>query len=337
MLDLPQLYQKPSASLLLSTLAELSLAPLSWDDATLQPPSRKPAFDASGLPDYLTRIVGSSLAWIEDPDLQEKVWEAASQRLSERSGRSGMGAMTRSFRIPLDSDDSSSARDDDSLEIVIHEPALTEDNLGLKTWAASYLLAKRLTLLRATLSHHIGVDQILELGSGTGLVGMAAAAIFSTHVVLTDLPEIVENLELNLRANETSIADGGGSAETAVLDWCHPSNLCTATSVGSRPRPVNSFPLILVADPIYSPEHPRLLVDAIREHLSQYKHAHVVIELPLRAGYSNEREDLARRMSALGLVLVGSGVDIGYDDWGNGTDGELAEVECGWYIWGWPG
>jgi len=308
---------------------------LSWDDATLQSPNRKQAFDVNGLPDYLTRIIGSSLAWIEGPDMKEKVWEAASQRLSERSGRSGMSAMTRSFRIPLNFRDSSGAYGDDHIEIVIHEPALTEDNLGLKTWAASYLLAKRLTSLRTALSHHTGVSQILELGSGTGLVGMAAAAIFRTHAILTDLPGIVDNLELNRRANETSIADWNGSAETAVLDWTKPSQLYTSTPAGPRSQLPISFPLIVVADPIYSPEHPRLLVNAIKEHLSHEQHANVVIELPLRAGYGDEREDLTRRMIALGLTIVRSSVEVGYDDWGNDTDGGLAEVECEWCVWAW--
>ena len=42
-----------------------------------------------GLPRYLTGIAGSSLSWIEEDELKEKIWELASKRLSERAGRTG--------------------------------------------------------------------------------------------------------------------------------------------------------------------------------------------------------------------------------------------------------
>jgi methylase of polypeptide subunit release factors len=60
---------------------------------------------------------------------------------------------------------------------------------------------------------------ILELGSGTGLVGLAAAAIWKCHVTLTDLPEIVPNLEGNARRNEDVLKARGGSVNIQELDW----------------------------------------------------------------------------------------------------------------------
>lgn len=111
------------------------------------------------------------------------------------------------------------------LTVALHEPSLTGDNLGLKTWAAAYMLARRLTHIAAT--HNLfsllqapeSFRGVLELGSGTGLVGIVAAAILHCTVVLTDLPEIVDNLRLNIQKNSDLIAQNGGSATAEILDW----------------------------------------------------------------------------------------------------------------------
>lgn len=246
-----------------------------------------------------------------------------------------MGAITRTFRIPVHTNVVPSTAADNFLEIELHEPALTADNLGLKTWASSYLLAKRLPSLREENPVIQMEEQILELGAGTGLVGLAAAAIFRAHVVLTDLPDIVPNLEHNRRANETKLLMRSGSSETAVLDWSNPAALFTRTS-GTVSQRRNSFRMILAADPIYSSEHPGLLVQTISHHLSRNQEASVIIELPLREAFAAERQDLRDRMGAVGLCILDEGEEVGYDDWSDDKDGEeLAEVRCWWSAWGW--
>lgn len=358
-LDLPQLYTKPSAPTLLNTLAHLSSEPSSWDttpqsgtprssrSGTTTPHSVKRRIKSEGVAPYLTRIISSRLAWIEDDNQKEQIWEAASQRLSERSGRSAMGAITRTFVIavqppsPLEqsiSRNPSSEADaiqildpENNLELTLHEPALTSDNLGLKTWASSYLLAKRLGLLREVLPSLQHDAIILELGAGTGMVGLAAAAVFARHVILTDLPEIVENLERNVQANASSLTLRGARADVAVLDWTSPRSF---TLEGVHSGHAGTFPLILVADPIYSPEHPRFLVQAIEYHLSHDEDARVVVELPLREAYVAERQDLRTRMTAIGLTIIDQGEEVGLDDWSSGNDEELTEVRCWWSVWG---
>lgn len=326
-LDLPQLYQQPSPDALLSALADLSLQPPSWDPVTRHTKTRKVRNE--GVPSYLTKIIASPLKWVDSDEDRELIWEAASQRLSERSGRTGMGAIERAFSIPLHSGDTGVVFD--SATIKIHEPALTGDNLGLKTWASSYLLAKRL----ASFKHHglpelDASEQILELGSGTGLVGLAAAVVLQRCVLLTDLPDIVPNLERNINENAAVLAE---KARSAVLDWSQPSSLLLST----QPHPTHSFRLILAADPIYSPSHPALFTQAVDAHLSRHRAARLVIELPLREGYIAERRDLVARLQALGLRKVAEGEEVGYDDWSaGGRDGEeLDEVRCWWSVWGW--
>jgi len=293
----------------------------------------------------LTKIISSPLAWIDDDDEKEQVWEAASQRLSERSGRTAIGDITRTFAIPLSIAASTAAEAglvtteqalsldlDEFVELSIHEPALTADNLGFKTWVSSFLLAKRLASVHSSLPELEEDSTILELGAGTGLVGMSAAVISRRHVILTDLPEIVPNLDRNVRANAAQISTRGGIMSTAVLDWSKPEDftLCEDTALRA-----NSFPLIFAADPIYSVEHPALLVNAISYHLSKDTDARVVIELPVRDGFAAERQDFRDRMAKEGLGVIEQGEEIGHDDWSSAKSDEPAEVRCWWSVWGW--
>ena len=91
-LDLPQIYTRPSASILLQTLARLAIKPPSWTVGTENDRGSEDGLapiDEHGIPKYLTSIISNKLQWIEDEDERERIWEAASARLSERSGRTG--------------------------------------------------------------------------------------------------------------------------------------------------------------------------------------------------------------------------------------------------------
>ena len=349
-LDLPQLYSKPSPQSLLSAIALLAVAPSSWQGKSGE--ARPASISQDGVPSYLTRIVSSPLAWIPSDTDRELVWEAASKRLAERSGRTAMPSISRTFRIPIDGQDSS-----DTLDIRLHEPSLTDDNLGHKTWVASYLLAKRLPTLLPRLFPGIKpsaeIDpldpppptkspsnphrhpippptprpRILELGAGTGLVGLAASALFSAHTLLTDLPSILPNLQRNVTANASLTAS---SAVTAgPLDWSDPDSYIRG---GAR------FDLILAADSLYAPEHPSWIVQVMGTLLrwDEERRARVVVELPFRRERPPEHEDLRVRMREKGFVLVEEGEEVGYDDWEElSPSGGQLEVKCWWSVWRW--
>ncbi len=238
-----------------------------------------------------------------------------------------MPAISRTFKIPTSAS---------TVDIVLHEPSLTADNLGLKTWASSYLLAKRLHLLRLPGAVHGEWPRALELGSGTGLVGIAAAAIGATSVHLTDLPGILPNLRRNVQENEELITSHGGSATTGVLDWSNDGDSPRPDDgAEGAPNPNCRFPIIIAADPLYSPQHPQLLVQTIKRWLTKSQHARVVVELPLRSAYLPEIDDFKERMQATALMIIDQGEEIGYDDWGGGVEGDLMEVRCWWAIWAW--
>jgi predicted nicotinamide N-methyase len=210
----------------------------------------------------------------------------------------------------------------DNVQIILREPSLTGDNLGLKTWTSSLMLARRLSSLEAYLPQ--GELRVLELGAGTGLVGIAAACIWKTQVHLTDLPEIVPNLQHNADQNSELVQRFGGALSVLALDW---------SDVANAPRfKSQQYSVILAADPLYSTEHPKLLAETIVRWLRRTPDARFIVELPLREGYDQERASLKTRLEAAGLQIEAEGVDLGYDDW-EGRDGQLEEVTCWWAVW----
>ncbi|KAK2813845.1 hypothetical protein FQN50_000246 [Emmonsiellopsis sp. PD_5] len=322
--DLPQLYTKPSATDILRALDQLAVRPRNFnDDGSSQ------QILLGGVSQYLTSIIASALSWVDTDDLREAIWDAASARLCERSGRTAMPAISREFTIPM--------TQNKDFPLTLHEPSLTSDNLGMKTWVSSYLLAKRLhtllippsSLVPSTYKDNRPI-RALELGAGTGLVGLSFAALWGSaaSVHLTDLDAIVPNLAHNVSLNEELLNKTGANVSTGVLDW----------SIDPEPKPTDDerCDVILAADPLYSPEHPKWLVQTIRRWLFPDGESRVVVEMPLREAYLPQVADFRQRMGAAGLVVLEEGEEIGYDDW-EGSDGEALEVRCWWSVWGWKG
>nr|XP_043618229.1 protein N-lysine methyltransferase METTL21A-like [Erigeron canadensis] len=61
--------------------------------------------------------------------------------------------------------------------------------------------------------------RILEVGSGTGIVGISAAAILGADVTVTDLHNVLPNLKFNADANAGVIGPRGGGVHVAALSW----------------------------------------------------------------------------------------------------------------------
>jgi predicted nicotinamide N-methyase len=241
-----------------------------------------------------------------------------------------MPSLSRLFHIPTSSGE--------EFSLTMHEPSLTSDNLGMKTWLSSYLLSRRLhsifdsvpELVQSNSTNSSSGTRLraLELGSGTGLVGLSFAALrgSSASIHLTDLPAIVPNLANNAALNSELLYKVNADVTTGVLDWSIPP-----TPAPSREE---QYDVILAADPLYSPEHPKWLVQTIESWLSRKLNARAVIELPLRDAYLPQIEEFRKTMKAIGLAIVDQGDETGYDDWED-ADGESMEVHCWWSVWGW--
>ncbi|KAB1214577.1 Protein-lysine methyltransferase METTL21C [Morella rubra] len=83
---------------------------------------------------------------------------------------------------------------------------------------------------------------ILELGSGTGLVGIAAAATLGANVTVTDLTHVIPNLQFNVDANSDILTLNGGAVDVAPLRWGEANDV---KLIGRH------FDLILASDVVY--------------------------------------------------------------------------------------
>ena len=234
---------------------------------------------------WLTQVVASELLWTEILQ-REEIQRLAALRLAENCGRTAHPEILRVISIPL-------------LEQHLHlkEPSLTGDNLGLKTWGSSFLLGSRL----AHSAQNYLVSPVLELGAGTGLVGMVAC-IRGCKTTLTDLPEIVPNLRENVELN-------GLDAVVDTLDWLDP-----AAFVQKYHSP--KYNTIVLSDPLYSPKHLQLIVDMVNLFLSNDPLAAVLLQVPLRRNFESERATLWALMDQNGYVAKEQETEDGHDDFG---------------------
>ncbi len=86
---------------------------------------------------------------------------------------------------------------------------------SLRTVVASCLTGLRLARhLVKNRSDVIRGARILELGSGTGVVGITCAAL-GGHVILTDQESILQGTFDNVQANQSVIDEAGGSAQVS--------------------------------------------------------------------------------------------------------------------------
>ncbi|EGW33410.1 uncharacterized protein SPAPADRAFT_151473 [Spathaspora passalidarum NRRL Y-27907] len=240
---------------------------------------------------YFTRLISSPLLWITDPS---QIHKLAALRISENCGRTAQPEIIRKIRLPnLDK----LLGNVNNGYILLKEPSLTSDNLGLKTWGSSLVLANRL------LNNNDGylTNKVLELGAGTGLVGMICS-LLGYETLLTDLPEIVPNLQENIQLNEIK-------SDACALDWTDPSSFIE--KYGNT-----KFDTIVVSDPIYSPQHPYWVVNMINQFLSASPDARVVIQIPLRAQYEQERQTLWDLLESSNFTQLQHEIEDGFDDFG---------------------
>ena len=101
---------------------------------------------------------------------------------------------------------------------------------------------------------------VLELGSGTGLAGLAAAAELGVEVTLTDLPEVVPALQRNADANAEALAANGARASVEALNWLEAKPEALAAL-----RARHAGGVILVADCVWLEELVAPLVRVLTE------------------------------------------------------------------------
>ncbi|OAA46875.1 hypothetical protein NOR_02511 [Metarhizium rileyi] len=327
--DLPQVYQKPAYEALLAALQGLRLEPPIWNHQQ----GRHSAHEQESLATrrkaettrYISSIISSPLSWMSE-DEQETLWDLAAKRMSERCGRAAMGEITRKW--PFEAGGASY----EPFELIVREPALTGDSLGFKTWASSYVLARHLPKLGATslfklFDESLGQEPpgVLELGSGTGLLGLAAAALWKVRVCLSDLPSITGNLKGNAEQNRGVVEARGGAVDVGMLTWGGHEDEVDQALFGQEKQ----FKIVLAADPMYDDNHPALLASAIGQHLALGAESRAVVMVPQRdATTVRLLKCFKQAMLDLDLALFCIEEDelAGQDDWVD--DDEEGGVRC---------
>ncbi|TLS28004.1 hypothetical protein PpBr36_00708 [Pyricularia pennisetigena] len=350
--DFPQMWQKPAFEDILECLLNLRVEPPIWkwnskhSPARLEDNQKKPQ-DLSestrqAIARYLSSVISSPLSWLEDDEQRDALWTEAGRRLSERCGRAAMGEIIRSW--PFESQNGYSP-----FELVIREPPLTGDSLGLKTWGSSYALAQMLGQFAVGPLQHLiqsptsssspqppplTKPHVLELGSGTGLLGLAAAAIWACQVTLSDLPDIMPNLRHNVERNQSTIKAMGGDLAAGALTWGGDGDdEIDPDLFGDK----NQFEMVIVADPMYDDDHPGLLAGAIDDQLAISADARALVMVPRRdvttIGLLSSFRQLMEEGSDASFVCKEEGIVASQDDWGDDEEDEAQKnVECWWGI-----
>lgn len=144
-------------------------------------------------------------------------------------------------------------------------------DVGLQSWAASIVFSEAVCAsptqfgLAGLRDGPAPPSRILELGAGTGLVGLTLAKLLphigapGAEIIATDYhPAVLENLRDNIRANFTSSPP---PIETCLLDWSAP------TFEAPLDPPMD---LLVAADVIYAPEHADWLRDCAARYLAPH-------------------------------------------------------------------
>ncbi|KAG8216766.1 hypothetical protein J3R82DRAFT_7010 [Butyriboletus roseoflavus] len=226
-------------------------------------------------------------------------------------------------------------------------------SVGAQTWGGACVLAEMIAerpdwfgsgcstgarwSLSTTGSDTDGLDtrerplRVLELGAGTGLVGLTVAKLLHTMlpckspnpdptltlhpratIVLTDFyPAVLANLQSNIDANFPTVPDENDAAiliHSHPLDWSSFSPTMTET----LPIPVLSAPFDVVfgADIVYEPQHAVWIRDCLTSLLSypdgSNKDPAFHLVIPLRPGHTLESSTIEEVFSSKGRGSKGS-------------------------------
>ncbi|KAG0681599.1 hypothetical protein C6P40_001169 [Pichia californica] len=272
-----------------------------------------PRIDHSGLTSFLTKIISYPFINYSEEE-RDKIYDLASHVMTANSAPALKGDTTRVVEIEgLEKD------------ILLYEPALTEDKVGNITWGASLYLAQQIANKNLNTSVWLPKDPqkmeipILELGAGTGLVTIVLGML-GYKTVSTDLPEIIDNLEKNIELNQLECTKTKLDEQVNVindplihitsLDWRSPNSFLKKTSCE------NGYKIVLLSDPVYSPAHPYWVRDAVNAVISKSLDAKVVFMIGRRDRFQDVRDCVWNLMIEIGLTLIHSDIVDGFDDYG---------------------
>lgn len=230
----------------------------------------------------------------------------------------------------------------EQINISIVDTPCAAEGLSLTTWSSAGILSNllhkldfsKIQVAQSDTSNENKNFVILELGAGTGLSGLSAAALWGMSALLTDLPTIVPGIQANVDLNVHVLREHGASAVAGTLDWTKPDTVYLPGNENEEAQSfavdeVNGFPIILAADTMYTEEHPVLLSQTILRCLRRSLDARAIVVYAMRVAYIDYMREFWELMEAGGLVAEQEGrEEIDLREW---DDEKLHE----WSVWKW--
>ncbi|KAF7723176.1 hypothetical protein EC973_002311 [Apophysomyces ossiformis] len=225
----------------------------------------------------LVKVVAGDMSVGDDKD--DDRMERAAKILAHLSGRGAAGAITRTWHIPYLNDDG----DRQEFKIKLHEPSFIGNDIGFKTWGAAPLLAKKLIQQRVITD--MPSRRVLELGTGTGMVGLVCGMLGAREVHVTDYhPRVLENVAVNLNLNHSR-------AVVSKLDFIEVANDNSAEWKDKK------FDTIIASDLLYEMEHAEHLPVAVEKLMEN----EFYFMIPLRDTHWKEVNRFEQKMQQVGL------------------------------------
>ncbi|ORX51989.1 hypothetical protein DM01DRAFT_1363377 [Hesseltinella vesiculosa] len=147
------------------------------------------------------------------------------------------------------------------------------------------LLAKKLIQQR-TIPHLADVE-VLELGTGTGMVGIVCDKLGAKQVTVTDYhPNVLKNVAVNLQLNTSR-------CHVAKLDFIEVAQATDPLWIDKK------YPLVIASDLLYEMEHADHLPVAVEKLMID----EFYFMIPLRPTHWQEVQRFEQRMEQVGLYL----------------------------------
>jgi predicted RNA methylase len=134
---------------------------------------------------------------------------------------------------------------------------------------------------------HLADSQVLELGTGTGMVGLVCDHLGAAEIHVTDYhPRVLENVAHNIKLNNSH-------AQVAPLDFIKVSR-------GEAPEwEGRQFDIVIASDLLYEMEH----ADHLPVAVSKLMRKEFYFMIPLRSTHWEEVNHFEQKMGSLGFIL----------------------------------
>lgn len=307
---LPRLRAHPAPEMILEALRRLDIlygrnAALDVDASVLDEldAARADPTERSYALEWLMRLIESEMMWIEDTNMRRTAVDHAARILAGSTHALEDGDLVRDFTFPMEEHGElppafAAGGSKSSIQVSIRDASLPPSDahsiqgaveaaaaVGVQTYASSIIMCDLLVRCPSAWYKRFGGDlptpfRVMELGAGTGIVGMVAAHVLSSLeaqdavVHLTDYHEdVMTNLRYNVE-HRLCLPNNCVHVECMPLDWRALHDIvcpqrASGTAVACTPPPPQSYSLLLVADPVYDPRHATWLVAAIMYLLAQ--------------------------------------------------------------------